>query len=61
MRTITNYGMGFFFFCAGIFFLFHNRLGFGEYITAKDIILGIMFLLYGGWRIYRGYRKNYFN
>lgn len=62
MRTITNYGMGIVFLCAGIFFLIYERLDidFGREPSGIDKILGIMFLVYGAWRIYRGYKKNYF-
>jgi hypothetical protein len=63
MRTIANYGMGTFFVIAGIFFLVYNKMG----ITVgrirpspTDILIGILFILYGSWRIYRGYKKNYF-
>jgi len=62
MRTITNYGMGVVFVSAGILFLFYQQLGidFGRTPSGLDIVIGIVFLLYGAWRIYRGYKKNYF-
>jgi hypothetical protein len=62
MRTITNYGMGIVFLCAGIFFLIYERLDidFGRTPSGVDKVIGIMFVAYGGWRIYRGYKKNYF-
>jgi hypothetical protein len=62
MRTITNYGMGVVFLCAGIFFLIYERFGInlGKEPSGLDEILGILFILYGVWRIYRGYKKNYF-
>ena len=62
MRTITNYGMGIFFLCLGIFFLIYERLGIdiGSRPSGLDKIIGIVFVLYGSWRIYRGYKKNYF-
>jgi hypothetical protein len=62
MRTITNYGMGVVFFCAGIFFLIYERLGIdlGQKPSGLDKLIGILFVAYGAWRIYRGYKKNYF-
>ena len=62
MRTITNYGMGVVFVCAGIFFFVYDRLGInlGRKAGGLDIIIGILFVAYGAWRIYRGYKKNYF-
>jgi len=62
MRTITNYGMGVVFVCVGIFFFVYDRLGInlGRKAGSLDIIIGILFVAYGAWRIYRGYKKNYF-
>jgi len=62
MRTITNYGMGVVFLCAGIFFFVYDRLGInlGRRARGLDIFIGILFVAYGAWRIYRGYKKNYF-
>lgn len=62
-RAIADYSMGAIFFLLGVFFLVHKLLGieFGtNRSTALDIVFGIMCVLYGGWRIYRGYKKNYF-
>jgi hypothetical protein len=62
MRTITNYGMGVIFVCAGIFFFLYDKLGIdlGRKPSGLDKIIGILFVVYGAWRIYRGYKKNYF-
>jgi hypothetical protein len=62
MRTITNYGMGVIFVCAGIFFFLYDRMGIdlGRKPSGLDKIIGILFVIYGAWRIYRGYKKNYF-
>lgn len=62
-RAIADYSMGTIFFLLGVFFLIHKLLGieFGtNRSTALDTVFGIMCVLYGGWRIYRGYKKNYF-
>lgn len=62
MRTITNYGMGVVFICAGIFFFVYEFLGIdlGREPSPVDKIIGALFVLYGVWRLYRGYKKNYF-
>ncbi|MEO6720453.1 MAG: hypothetical protein ABIN67_08800 [Ferruginibacter sp.] len=63
MRTITNYGMGIFMVLAGCFFMFPIRLT-ENYINQYDPVLIKVFAaicwLYGAFRIYRGYKKNYF-
>lgn len=63
MRSVTNYIMGVLFLGVGIFFLIYDKIGIdmmGRKPSYMDIIIGVMFVLYGGWRIYRGYKKNYF-
>ena len=63
MRSITNYIMGTLFLGVGIFFLIYNSLGInlmGRKPSFLDIVIGVMFVLYGAWRIYRGYKKNFF-
>ena len=63
MRTITNYGMGLFMIAAGFFFMFPIQLTRG-YINQYDPVLIKLFAvicwMYGSFRIYRGYKKNYF-
>lgn len=62
-RAIMDYSMGTIFFLLGVFFLLHKILGiqFGNNRSAVlDTVFGIMCVLYGAWRIYRGYKKNYF-
>lgn len=64
MRSLTNYGMGILFFLGGCFFFFRNKfdIPFNERFPPDDLdkILGGMCIVYGIWRIYRGYKKNYF-
>lgn len=63
MKSITNYGMGFLFFLFGLYFLLYRKLGINllnRQPSSIDYLIGVMFVLYGGWRIYRGYKKNYF-
>ena len=65
MKSLMDYGMGALILIIGAFFLFRSFLGktsFNERfpVDAKDYVLGSLMLLYGLWRIYRGYKKNYF-
>lgn len=61
-RAILDYGMGVIIFGFGVFFLFAPKFGvqIGIDNTFRYIFSGLC-LLYGGFRVYRGSRKNYFN
>jgi hypothetical protein len=61
-RSIMDYGMGIVIFCLGIFFLLASRFGvtFGIDDQFRYLFAGLC-ILYGLFRIYRGYKKNYFN
>lgn len=63
MRTITNYGMGTLLIVAGFFFMIPTRYT-ENFLQLYDPVLikifGCLCWLYGGFRIYRGYKKNYF-
>ena len=60
-RSLLDYGMGLIIFGFGVFMLIAPKLG---YDLKVDDLFRYMFsgiwLLYGGWRFYRGYKKNYF-
>jgi hypothetical protein len=61
MRAILDYGMGIMILGAGVFFLLAPKLGF--YFDNGDFFhyfFGGLCIVYGGWRVYRGYKKNYF-
>lgn len=63
MRSILDYGMGVLFLLIGLYFLLYENLDmniFRQKPTALDKAIGALFVLYGGWRIYRGYKKHYF-
>lgn len=64
MRTISNYGIGVVIVAVGGFFLLRSffKLPFNEMFPPNyvDKIFGGICVLYGAWRIYRGYKKNYF-
>ena len=61
-RSLMDYGMGIIIAGIGVFFAFSQRLGFEFDIDPlfRYLFVGLC-LLYGGFRIYRGYKKNYFN
>ena len=64
MRSLLDYGLGTAIIIAGGFLFFRDRfdLSFNERYPPNylDRLFGIMCVLYGSWRIYRGYKKNYF-
>ena len=63
MRSIMDYGMGILMILVGLFFIFHEKLklAFADFASSSfDKIFGAMCVIYGIWRIYRGYQKNYF-
>lgn len=65
MRSLMDYGMGILILAAGIFFFFRGKFGDIELNQrfppdSLDYIFGAICLVYGTWRIYRGYKKNYF-
>ncbi len=59
-NTLLDAGRGMVIFLIGIFFLIAHRLGIA---FAVDDLYRYCFsglcILYGGWRIYRGYKQNY--
>ena len=63
MRTITNYGMGAFMIIVGFFFMFPIKLTqafINQYDPTLIKIFAVVCWLYGGFRIFRGYQKNYY-
>ncbi|HTD95179.1 MAG TPA: hypothetical protein VK644_15240 [Chitinophagaceae bacterium] len=64
MRAILDYGMGIAIVGLGLFFFFRNKfdMSFNAVYPPNnmDKIFGAICIAYGGWRIYRGYKKNYF-
>ncbi len=64
MRSVLDYGMGILIIVAGLFFLFRKKfkIPFNEKFPPNDIdiVFGSICLIYGAWRVYRGYKKNYF-
>lgn len=65
MRSLLDYGMGLIILLAGLFFSFRAKFGniaLNERFPPDNIdkIFGGFCILYGAWRIYRGYQKKYF-
>lgn len=63
MRSILDYGMGALFLLIGLYFLLYELLDVNMARwepSAMDKAIGVLFIVYGAWRIYRGYKKNYF-
>jgi hypothetical protein len=63
-KSLMDYAIGVLIVCTGIFFFFRNKfkLEFNENFPPNDMdkVFGVICVLYGAWRIYRGYKKNYF-
>lgn len=63
MKSLLDYGMGTIFLLAGVFFLFGKQLNINvgnNFDPGVEKFFGGMCIVYGSWRIYRGYKKNYF-
>ena len=64
IRSVMDYTMGVLLIIIGGCFLLYERIGFEKIFkrehSSLDYIIGGLFILYGIWRIYRGYKKNYF-
>ncbi|MBK7434078.1 MAG: hypothetical protein IPI66_09390 [Chitinophagaceae bacterium] len=63
MRSITNYVMGVFLIGVGCFFLFplkSTQPYINQYDPTMIKIFAAVCCIYGAFRIYRGYKKNYF-
>lgn len=64
MRSITNYVMGIFFIAMGFFFMFPVKYT-EAYIKQYDPVIikvfAVICWIYGIFRMYRGYKKNYFS
>ena len=62
MRTVYDLGMGILIFGVGLIMFFGNKLGI-ERIAEMDSLMRNLFgglcILYGGFRLYRGIKKDY--
>ena len=62
-RSVMDYVRGILLVLIGFFFLVYQKIGlniFRRPPSLIDFFIGGLFILYGGWRIYRGYKKDYF-
>jgi len=63
-RSVMDYSIGVIVLLTGIFFIVRNnfKLDFNTIFPPNEVdkVFGVICLLYGGWRVYRGYKKNYF-
>jgi hypothetical protein len=60
-RAIMDCGMGILIFGLGIFFLLAPKFGVNFNIdTSYRYFFAGLCMVYGGWRVYRGYKKKYF-
>lgn len=63
MRSIMDFGMGILWFAMGVFLVFINKFNTGlevQFNTPPMKAFGAICIIYGGFRIYRGIKKNYF-
>ena len=61
MRSIADYTSGVIFLLFGSFFVFYEKLNIQVFnYQSWYKYIGILFMIYGAWRIYRGYKKNYY-
>lgn len=62
MRSVKDYGMGLLILTCGTFFLFSEKFGVTIELDAVfRNLFGGMCVVYGLFRIYRGYKKNYYS
>lgn len=62
MRSIMDYGMGILWVAMGIFLAFHQWFNTGfsfQYDASTLMVFGMVCIIYGAFRIYRGYKKKY--
>lgn len=62
MRSIMDYTMGILYLAAAAFLFFAERFGFPmeNFDRTFRYIFGAICAIYGSWRIYRGFKKDYF-
>jgi len=62
MRSITDFGMGFIYIGVGVIILFGKQFNFSNDFTASTPakVFAVLVIVYGSWRLYRGFTKKYF-
>lgn len=64
MKSIMDYGMGLLWMAMGIFIVFIKKFNTGLETRLDDPVMkgfGVVCIVYGLFRLYRGYKKNYFS
>jgi hypothetical protein len=62
MRSIMDYGMGVLWMGMGLFFIFIKKISLdlaAKYDDGTMKVFGAVCIIYGIFRLYRGYKKNY--
>jgi hypothetical protein len=63
MRSIMDYGMGLLWFCMGVFMIFIKKISAdlaAKYDSSAFKVFGAVCIIYGLFRIYRGFKKKYY-
>lgn len=62
MRSLLDYTMGILYLAAGSFLVFAEKFGFAldNFDITFRYVFGAICSIYGSWRIYRGFKKDYF-
>ncbi len=62
MRSIKDYGMGLIYYAIGFVMFFPEKVGLDmvDFDKLFRYMFGGIAVMYGSWRIYRGYKKDYF-
>ncbi|HEX8460060.1 MAG TPA: hypothetical protein VF623_01465 [Segetibacter sp.] len=61
-RSIMDFAMGFFYIAGAFFLIFSEKVGYSMEHFDKTFryIFGVLCAVYGTWRIYRGFKKDYY-
>ena len=62
MKSVMDFGMGILYIGVGVFIIFSKQLHVSNNFTDRTpakIFAGLI-IIYGGWRFYRGIKKDYF-
>ena len=62
-RSFMDFTMGGILFLVGLFFISYRYMGvklMDREPADIDFMIGGLFVLYGAWRMYRGYKKDYY-
>lgn len=60
MRSVIDYCMGIIYIIVGAILLFPEKLGLDlTFNSSFRIVFAILCMIYGIWRLYRGYKKQY--